>query len=80
MVVGHVFEAPGTAHVVFRLGHTTSDKTSTSILPDLQIATVQLVDGEWKLVLDELSHAGIPGLRNWVWTREDPTRGGAVGR
>ena len=64
--------APGadaTAYVVFHAALDLPDKGVAPIPPDRQIATTQLVDGEWKLVLDEHSVLGLPGFQGmgfWI--------------
>jgi hypothetical protein len=60
---------PGVAHVAFRAARDLPDRGVVPFPPELQMATVQLIDGEWKLVLDEWSDVGLPGFRGigfWV--------------
>ena len=69
LIIGHVLESPGVALVVFRAAHEFPGKGIVPFPPEPQIATTQLVSGEWKLVLDEWSDVGLPGFRNagfWI--------------
>lgn len=66
--------AAGVAHVVFRIAHEFPGQGVVPFPPELQIATTQLVGGEWKLVLDEWSDFGLPGFRGvGFWIDERPT-------
>jgi len=59
----------GVAHVVFRVAHEFPGQGIVPFPPELQVATTQLVSGEWKLVLDEWSDVGLPGFRGigfWI--------------
>jgi hypothetical protein len=61
--------AAGVAHVVFRVAHQFPGQGIVPFPAELQIATTQLVGGEWKLVLDEWSDVGLPGFRGvgfWI--------------
>lgn len=51
------------AHVVFHAAFDFPDKGVVPFPFERQIATTRLVDGEWKLVLDEHSVLGLPGYR-----------------
>jgi hypothetical protein len=69
IIVGHVLESPDVALVVFRVAHEFPGKAMVPFPPEAQIATTQLVSGEWTLVLDEWSDVGLPGFRNlgmWI--------------
>jgi hypothetical protein len=73
-IVGHVLESPDVAHVVFHPGYQVPGKDIVPMKPEPQIATTQLVDGEWKLVLDVEAELGMPGFRDVIWwTDETPT-------
>ncbi|MGH7621781.1 MAG: hypothetical protein ACREMU_05535, partial [Gemmatimonadaceae bacterium] len=67
-----------TAHVVFRVAYELPDRSTVPMPPEPQIATALLVDGGWKLVLDEWSQVGMPGLRNMMWTSEQAAPGSHV--
>jgi len=58
----------GLAHVVCGLDVESPDMGIVPLSP-LEIATTQLVSGEWKLILDEESELGLPGFRGlglWI--------------
>jgi hypothetical protein len=64
---------PGLAHVVCRLDFEFPGQDSVEVSP-LEIATTQLIGGEWKLILDEWADVGLPGFRNIVfWIDPVPT-------
>jgi hypothetical protein len=66
--------AAGLAHVVFRVAHEFPGRGIVPFPPELQVATTQLVGGEWKLVLDEWSDVGLPGFRGvGFWIDEGST-------
>jgi hypothetical protein len=74
LIVGHVVESPDIAQVVFRVAYELPGQGIAPMPPEPQIATTQLVDGEWKLVLDEWADVGMPGFRNVIWwVDETPT-------
>ena len=69
LIVGHVLASSDVAHVVFRPGHEFPGDDDVPFPLEPQVATTQLVGGEWKLVLDEWSDLGLPGFRNvgfWI--------------
>lgn len=76
-IIGHVLETPDTAQVLFRLNFRMDDGRLISLPPEPQVATMRMEDGEWRLVLDEWAHAGMPGFRNTIW-QNDPAQAGAV--
>jgi hypothetical protein len=79
LIVGHVLESPEVALVVFRAAHEFPGQGIVPFPPEPQIATTQLVSGEWKLVLDEWSDLGLPGFRNiGFWIDPVSTTGGAA--
>jgi hypothetical protein len=55
--------ADGVAHVVFHVAWDLPGHGVVPFPPELQIATTQLISGEWKLLLDERSDVGLPGFR-----------------
>ena len=79
LIVGHVLESPDVALVVFRVAHEFPGKGSVPFPPEPQLATTQLISGEWKLILDEWSDVGLPGFRNLgFWINPVSTTGGAA--
>jgi len=57
------------AHVVCRLALEFPGQSIAPLSPEPEIASTQLVNGEWKLVLDEESGLGLPGFRGlglWI--------------
>jgi hypothetical protein len=79
LIVGHVLEsrlvdASPVAHVVFRVAHEFPGQGIVPFPPELQIATTELIGGEWKLILDEWSDFGLPGFRGvGFWIDEGST-------
>ena len=66
--------AAGISHVVFRVAHEFPGQGIVPFPPELQIATTQLFNGEWKLILDEWSDVGLPGFRGvGFWIDEGST-------
>lgn len=60
---------PRFAQVAFRVVRDLPGHGVVPFPPEPQMATAQLIDGEWKLVLDEWSDIGLPGFRGigfWV--------------
>ena len=79
LIVGHVLESPDVALVVFRVAHEFPGKSIVPMPPEPQVATTQLVSGEWKLTLDEWSDVGLPGFRGvGFWIDEGSTTGAAT--
>ena len=79
LIVGHVLESPDVALVVFRAAHQFPGQDIVPFPPEAQIATAQLVGGEWKLVLDEWSDVGLPGFRSiGFWIDPVSTTGAAA--
>lgn len=58
--VGQVAEGPGIRHVLFRIRWKDFDQVE----PDINVATLREIDGEWRLLLDPLSSWVMPGFRN----------------
>jgi len=74
LIVGHVLDSPDVAQVVIRVAYEVPGQGIAPMPPEPQIATTQLIDGEWKLVLDEWADVGMPGFRNVIWwVDESPT-------
>jgi hypothetical protein len=68
----------GLAHVVFQLAFEFPGQGVVPIPPEPMIATTQLVNGEWRFVLDELSDVGLPGFRVLgLWVDDQSASGGA---
>jgi hypothetical protein len=67
IVIGHVADGANTVHVVFHLLFEAPN--GTTLHADLLIATTErdTENSEWKFVLDELAHAGMPGFRAMIW-------------
>ncbi|HSL68842.1 MAG TPA: hypothetical protein VK864_01305, partial [Longimicrobiales bacterium] len=67
-VIGHVREEDR-AYVLFWLG----TEEGPVLTDEPAIATVDRVDGEWRLVLDPSDRRGMPGFRNWVFAEARET-------
>jgi hypothetical protein len=71
--------AVSAAHVVFHVAFEFPGQGIVPFPPELQLATTQLVGGEWKLVLDEWSDLGLPGFRGavfWIDEQRQVSPGG----